>query len=512
MANIFNKAIDWLVGSEEPPSTINNAPTNNGGIDRLAPAIATPIKGKKITANLPKGRASYPSNEGANNILTNIDKQYKTVNRNYLKEVIPIIRKLMMANPDVSQAMHNVVSLGNTGHKIMFDRKVPQAQVDKMRHHLHNKHADWSSGQAGMDGLVNKMFYQILVGGALSNEWVPNDDLTSIDSVILVNPEEIVFRLDSKGLRYLPYQEPRQGVVQALQRDGNNKLITLVPLNLNTYKYYALNGDTEVPYGFPPYMSVLPKICTQKIMNDNIDFVVNQLGLTGFLEALITKPDQENGESDKDFETRLETLLSTAKTRVEGGFNDGVVVGFNGDHEFKFNSVGKDFDKVMELYKNNELQIASAVKQDAALWGRDYGTSETQITVVFMKMLSELKNLQNIIKTNLEFGYQLELRLAGFNFEYLKVHFNRSTIQDDLKYQQGEEYKIKNVQNKLLLGMINQDQAADELGYETPAFPKPVVPLEVIAGVKSTDPSAGDKAKATKNKDAKTTRSKDKAQ
>ncbi len=131
--------------------------------------------------------------------------------------------------------------------------------------------------------------------------------------------------------------------------------------------------------------------------------------------------------------------------------------------------------------------IGSALKQDTSLWGRDTGTSETQITVVFIKLLSELRNIQNIVKTSLEFGYSLELRLAGYEFDYLEVRFNKSTIQDDLKSQQAEEIKIRNVKDKLILGMIDQDQAADELGYEAPAFPKPQVEFDVLAGAGSSD-------------------------
>jgi hypothetical protein len=123
------------------------------------------------------------------------------------------------------------------------------------------------------------------------------------------------------------------------------------------------------------------------------------------------------------------------------------------------------------------------------MWGRAYSSSETQITVVFIKMISELKNIQNLIKGMLEFGYSLELELAGFNFESLEVKFNRSTIQDDLKFQQAEEIKIRNTKDKLVLGIISQDMAADELGYEKPSSAKPMVSWDVLAGQK--DPEAG---------------------
>lgn len=478
--NLLYRIANWALGSKKdtPNTFVSPGETSH----KNKPNIPPDRPGQKPGA-LPSGRVSVPTSTTPYTLLNNFSKEYRVVDRLFLKEVIPVIRKLMMMNPDISQAVHNIVSLGNTGHKILFDRSVPTELVDKMRNHLKNKHKEWASGSANMDGLVNKMFSQVLVSGALSNEWVPNKDLTGVESVIMVNPEEICFILDSTKSHYLPYQEPRT-ILPGY--NSKNNVNNLIKLNTRTYKYYALNGDTEIPYGFPPYLAALPGIHTQQVMNNNINFVVNQLGIMGFLEVLIEKPDQESGkENDETYEARLDALLTTAKKRVESGYSEGSIVGFKNDHEFKFNSIARDFDKVIELYKNNELQIASATKQDASLWGRDYNTSETQITVVFMKMLSELRNIQNLIKTNLEFGYSFELRLAGFKFDYLQVQFNHSTIQDDLKYQQAEETKLRNILTKLFLGIIDIEQASDELGYEAPAFKTPPVPLIVLAGKQS---------------------------
>lgn len=452
---------------------------------------------KTIEVNLPSGRISKPSHPSLDSIVSNLGDEVAQVSPSFNRDVIPTIRKLCMVNPDMSQALQNVVNLGNTGHKINFDRKVEDSVAERMRNHLENKHKIWASGQAGMDGLVNRMFSQVMIAGALSNEWVPSIKRDTIESVLFVNPEEIVFVLDKRRSIYHPYQ--MRNFFTGIGSTNTENLIKLNPL---TYQYYALNGDGEAPYGFPPYMAALRDICTQDKMKDNIDFIVDQIGILGFLEILVQIPEQSTGESDAQYKSRVESYLTSAKARVSDGFKDGVLVGAKDMHEFKFNSVGRDFDKVVELFKNNELQIASALKQDATLWGRDYNSSETQITVIFMKMLSELRNIQNIIKTNLEFGYTLELRLAGFNFEYLKVEFDRSTIQDDLKFQQALEYKIKNYKDLYLMGAISSTQFANEMGFEAPDQPKPRVNDEILAGVKSTgaEGETGNPRKDQKNK------------
>src|SRR5690606_626416 len=183
--------------------------------------------------------------------------------------------------------------------------------------------------------------------------------------------------------------------------------------------------------------------------------IINQLGLLGFVEVLIQAPSQDVGkETDAQYQARLTNMLQEAKLRLNDGMKDGIMVGLKDEHEFGFHSIARDFKQVVELWKSNELLIASALKQDATLWGRDYNTSESQISVIFMKMLAELKNSQNILKCALEDIYILELRLRGFKFDYLTVEFNKSTIQDDLKYQQAREIKIRNLTQEYIMGTI----------------------------------------------------------
>lgn len=466
---------------------------------------------KKVIVNLPTGRQSLPpvkSDIGA--VSREMEKATRIINPTFNRQIIPVIRRLCMINPDLSQALQNVVNLGNTGHKINFDRNVEDSVVAKMRNHIHNKHKNWAPGQAGANGVVNRMFAQTMISGALSNEWVIAPGMNTIDTVLMVNPEEIAFVLDGTKTRYLPYQirDMNMGISNVTGMDNLKKLNPL------TYQYYALNGDGEAPYGFPPYMAALRNVCTQDKMNDNIDYVVDQLGLLGFLSLLVQVPDQTTGESDQSYITKVNNYLDQASNQITKGLKEGVLVGIKDNHEVNFTSIGKDFNKVVELYKNNELQIGSAIKQDMTLMGRDYNTSESQITVIFTKMLSELRNIQNIIKTNLEFGYTLELRLAGFKFDYLNVSFDRSTIQDDLKFQQAQEYKIKNLKDLYIMGTISAVQFANEMGYEAPDIEKPRVPDEVLAGVKATpsDDTTGNPRKDQKNKSDRKQRDKSKPQ
>jgi len=52
-----------------------------------------------------------------------------------------------------------------------------------------------------------------------------------------------------------------------------------------------------------------------------------------------------------------------------------------------------------------------------------------------------------------------------------------STITDELKSQQAQEYKVRNIFNKYMFGIISMQQAADELGYDKPDAKEPRGPL-----------------------------------
>lgn len=419
----------------------------------------------------PNTRQSVP--EHTNNFLGTVNTNLELVTPEFEIECIDQIRKLTKINPNFSQAIKNVINLGNTGHKIQFDPNVDAIQVDLMRKHIQNKAKKWAKlqGAAGADGLVNKLFYQTMVSGALCLEKVYDNSFKGIAHIPLIKPDKIRWVVNKKTGLYAPYEI----INNPLLANTNINLLNgnLKKLNFNTLVYFGLYSDSEVPYGIPPYMSALPSTVIQAKMLDNIDFIVEQVGLLGFLQVLLEKEAKRPDETPAAYIARLNAVLVETSNRISKGLRSGVNTGFKGDTEFEFHTATKSVSGVTELFNTNEIQMLSGLSQDGSLMGRDYGASEGQITVVFMKMVAEFKNLQLLVKYALEDIYTDELLLAGFKFDYLKVKFNTSTLQDEVKWQQGQQYKIANIQEKYLSGWISQDQSADEMDYETPDQPIP---------------------------------------
>ena len=453
-----------------------------------------------VKGTLPPGRVSEPDFATDDQAISSLREDLKIVTPDYILDIIPVIRKLSIVHPDLSQALDNIVQLGNTGHTVKFSADVTEAEANAMINHLNSRKLEWAEGSAGMDGLVNKMISQLMIAGAISCEWVPNVNLDGIRSVILIRPETIRFAYNRTLTRWEPYQKIKSQV------NGDLAEHQLVKLNEATFKYYGLNGDTDIPYGNPPYLPALASIATQKDMLDNIKYIIKQVGIMGFLQVMVDKPDKKGDESEATYITRLDAYLVAIKSRIVNGLKDGTTVGFKDDYEFEFQSINKDPKGVTEIFNLNELQIASGLKQDASLMGRSYGTTETQITVIFTKLLSQIKNIQNLIKRNLEFGYDLDLRLGGFKFKGLEVIFNQSTVLDELKYQQGIEIKIRNYNDLYYDGIISQDQYANAMGYEKSNVPEP----RYIRNNATTD--AAISAAATKNESAQKSRKTNKPQ
>lgn len=457
------------------------------------------------TVSKPSGkRVSIPETE-ENSILGEFAKIDDNTRPEEILSFIPKIRKLSRINEDVGSVYNDLIQLTNTGHRIIFNQDIPADKVNAMLSHLKKVRKKWGSNKADINSLINKWIGQIWISGALSNEWVPRMDLKGIQNGCLVDPENIRFVYNKRTTFFEAHQLVRNRVVEK----GVNNLIKLNP---ETYFYRGILNDTNTPYGIPPFLTALKSISTQENMKKNIDHILEQLGLLGYLEVKVAKPNKNERENDTAYERRLDKLLDDTKKNVSNGFSDGVVVGFDDDHEFEFHATTKNLSGVSEIFNQNQVQLANGLKSSPTFIGQKSNGTESNLGIVFTKMLSQLKNVQEIVASNLEFGYLLELRLAGFQIKEsdLSVEFKTSTISDDLKLWQSKEIKQRVLKLLLIDGIIDQEGYAEGMGYDKAYSEKPLIPYEEQG--KSSNGSKEDKEKDTKNKSARKTRSKEKNQ
>lgn len=463
-----------------------------------------PNKGKKkeeefnrdVSAISP-GRVSEPQDEAS--LLLSLQGLTKIVKPSFRVEVIKLIRDLYKVNPDMGIALQDMFKLTNTGHNISFPNNTDD-EADRMRDHIRRASKRWSMYTAGINGLVNKMIVQCLVSGAISVEAVPNNKLDGLSTVLFINPDDIVFERENDGT-YQPYQ---------VNHNLNKIKKNLIKLNTNTYVYAGLYNDTDEPYGIPPFMAALDPLKGQQDMKINFKHMMEMVGMVGFLEAKMAKPEQKSSESVESYSRRLNSELIRLKKNLINGMKDGVVTGYIDDHEFKLNSTTKELGNIDKPWQMNQQSVANGLGINGALIGIGNST-ESSTGIYLSKMISQLKNIQMVVSYVLEFVYSLELQLAGFNNKGITITWNTSTIADDVKVQQAKQYKIQNLDLLYKAGIITQSQYAWEMGYDSPAEDEPRVSLEDQFGKGGGDPQEMTKKKqrqSDKNQSARRSRDK----
>lgn len=413
------------------------------------------------------GRVSAPEDNTQETILTGLHDSIKLVTPSFRTELIPLIRDLYKVNPDVSIALQDMFKLANTGHEITFPNNTPK-EAEKMRNHLLEARKKWSKYTAGIDGLVNKFIVQLLVGGAISVEGVPNKNLDGLSTILFLNPENIKFRRLNDGV-YHPYQRNYNRVYGMGEE--------YIKLNTETYLYIGMYNDTDEPYGVPPFMAALDSIAGQHTMRKNFKHIMELMGLVGFLEVKMSKPAREPNESSGAYKARLKNTLRDLKRNIRDGMNDGVVAGYTDDHEFKMNSTTSTLSNINLPWDMNQQSVANGLGVNGSIIGTSNSKNGTEggAGIALSKMISQLRNIQKLLKFALEFFYSLELRLAGFNNKGINIIFHTSTVSDEVKVQQAIEYKIRNLNALYDQGIISQFDYAWAMGYDSPDQDEPRV-------------------------------------
>lgn len=383
------------------------------------------------------------------------------------------LKCLWLQNPDLSQYVANIVHLGNTGHKLTIDAasdSVAEAALNRI-----NEAASriYQNG-AGVDGLINAYLAQIAVFGALSSEDVVNFAGRRVDQTVLVPVEQIRFRFIDGN--YVPHQQPLNLFgFQKSQAQGG--VLGLIPLNPETYKYYAVQTVENSPYARPPAIAALDMIeGPQKDSIDNIKWIVQKLGILGLVIVNLTKPPRKPGEEDAQYHVRAGKYLSAVKEVLSGNFKNGLLVLFN-DQKVDHANVVSDARGSSEIFRVIEEQVMSGLAMQPAFFGRTDSTTETYADVVYSLLVAQVLNMQRLAKRRQEQTYKLDLRLAGIQVDDVSLAFNRTEARDEHRKAESEQIRQQMILEKAKTGIISPDEAAQELGYEAAFDP------ELINGV-----------------------------
>lgn len=462
----------------------------------FAPPKPTPIASKTIRqadqdTELPisGGRQSYP--EGINTIGAFI-AELSFIEPDFPIKMLEALEQLAKYHGDVSLAVENIVSLGNTDYVIEFDDQVKDNQAKEMRARIILKEKQWYVYSGGLYSLINDLLAQCAIFGCLSAEQIPDNSLTGIKKVAFVTPKHIRFKYNKEADMYEPYQHVPNGLAASADVAG------LIKLNTVTYKYQTLRRFSEKPYPIPPFLSAIFHINIERDMMDNLRHVIKKLGVLGFLEVLINAPKPATNEDPKLYAQRSRVYLDEIVPEIEKGMSKGYVTGFEGRHKFNMHSTATSVQGTKELVDLNDQKMMAGLKQDPLMFGRNFSTTETLGRVILAKMTSQIANYQNLVATFLGDLFLLDLQLAGYKVKSVIVKFEKAMIGDRLKDAQAFAAQIANADSLYNNGTIGQQQRANLLGYEKPDQKEP----RIVAPALGANPAEDGKDPSPKKDDA----------
>lgn len=381
----------------------------------------------------------------------------------YGRQWYSFMEYLSQFNPHVSKAMENIVTMSHTRHVIYFSDSVPTAMQKKMQAFIDGRKNNYYEFTGGESSLIDDLLIQVSLYGAVSFEMIPKDNLKGIRKVARVSPKGIYFRYLADTDTYETVQQPKNTKINRVSSDG------YILLNPNTYKYIALRRVNESPYAMIPFLAAVEGIMLQKDMLSNFKNMMKKVGMLGFLSVLVNKPEKVNTETNEQYYDRILDFLRTqVEPAVKRQIESGTAIGFKGTHEFKLEGTEINSGTAKELIQIVDTIIFEGLKQDPNLHGQNYSTTETFGNVILALMSQQAMNFQKIVAKALEEIYMLDLLLGGFNPGSITVEFDAPTIRDAMKEAQTEGLKITNVDMKQKMGIISQQQAAQELGYDKP--------------------------------------------
>lgn len=422
-------------------------------------ALETPVIIKEIDLNkdgdfLPVsgGRSSQPD---ALNTFAPKNKMQE-IPLDFSVEWLDTLENLAAYNSDIGYALDNIVQLANTPHDIYFDDNVKESDIPKMKAHLIEREKEWYENSGGLRSLKADLLAQIVINGSLSAEAYPDKKLKGIEQVVRIAPKNIRFKYNKATGRHDAYQK-----VNGHTTEG------LLKLNPKTYKYIALRRYFASPYATPPFIAAIDALCTQKDMMENFKQIMKKLGMLGFLTAEVTAPTQRPGESENAYWDRcVKYLNDVVYPQLDKNLSKGIVAGFKDTHTFNLQGNNMNVQGATGLFDLVQSRIFAGVKQDPNMMGVNHATTETFGRIILAKLLSQTADYQGVVDSFFSYIYLFELRLAGFNLQSVQVVSQKPMVTDKVKEEDAESKRIDNTKKKRDMGIISQETAANELGYE----------------------------------------------
>ena len=357
--------------------------------------------------------------------------------------MLDVYRFLRDAIPDVSDAIWTWKRLCQTGYTVDFTSVSSEAAEARARRLITALDKRVTSGDRGMEGLLDVFYTSLFTYGAAAVEIVLSQSRESIWDVVPIDVWTIRFRRED-------------GRLQAYQLVGGQS----IKLPMERFIYVGLDREGTNPYGRSMLRSIPFVVKIQQRLMEDMAKATHNAGWNK-LHVQYAVEERARGESVEAYQERMQSNLSALRDKLSGLEADQNLVTYDNVNI----SMLRGDQRTQVFYDNHkaiEEQVITGMHLMPILLGRNYGTTETYGTAQFEIINRQVEGINRSVQQMLERLYNVELALMWGEAE-AQVRMHRNRTVDVLKEAQAREKEIGNALQLREAGLLDDEGLRREL-------------------------------------------------
>jgi len=396
-----------------------------------------------------------------------LDLSNKTLSRISIRE---LTRLLADVSPEVSSALYHFILFGNAGYEMTAVNR--NGEVDARGQAALSAFVNQLSDQDGhseFGTIINQLWAGAFMRGAFSAEIVLDESGRNPIDFVAVDPAIFRFKRVDAGARGKVWQ-----LGQFVSGEWRR-------LDLPTVRYEPIH---PLPGGAPYGRSLIaPSIFVSLFLIGLLRDLRRVIAHQGYnrddvsvnyelLEELMPEAVRDDPEKREAWANKAIEEIRTYLEKLEP---DDVYV-----HSdiIEVNRAAKDANVVggtsgaTNMIAALERMAVRALKTQPLLMGINEATSETHANRQWEIHAAGIKSMQHTCENLLTRLFGLALRVQGIQAT-VQLKFSELRASEQMRDAQTESIILSNVEKKYNMGIISQEQAAAELGYDSADQPAP---------------------------------------
>ena len=365
-------------------------------------------------------------------ILSLLEEQFAGYPNDNANRIRRVLRYLVQYDDDAGGSLRDLQAFVNPSIRLEFEgntRAVKKAEeeVDLWQKRVY---------KGGLKQLIDNQVREVYITGVSSIEWVPEVSRNGVTCAQVVKAENIRVERDEESQAHIYKQT---GV--------STKEIELHPI---TYQYIPFDTDGDSPYGLPVALSSLSSLNRKTEIIEGTDRIIRAMQTLALFTAKVTQFQPEDfglaSKSDPEFAQKSKEAYNAIADLIAACAENGLYV-HPDNVEMGATPVRPSITGVNDIYNDNQRAVWNGLGTLPFLRG-DMSANYALARVVMPVILFLAQNVQETIKTQIEYGINLHLQLRGIA-AFCHVDFGESKNPFEVEEQEAQVKKAE-VDEKML--------------------------------------------------------------